>query len=281
MLNLTRMDIYRMIRTKSIWVILLITFLFGALSAQMSYYDIQMADEMAKGYADAEDMGEEDLTVTFGIQNETPIGKDGGIAPFMEFFFANMQSGILLIFLAIATVLFVNQEYKTGFVKNIVGQTAHRSMLYFSKLAALIGYMLLTIVSYYLAFYMVLRLNTGSELQFGWELLTGNLNVIAISILLLLAFISGLTMLTIISRSSTLSITLGMFLTMGGGFIIDSILHYLISFHVGKYFITTNLGNMMPGAHGKSLWLALAVAFISIIIYNGVGAIWFSKQDAA
>lgn len=280
MLNLTRMDLYRMIRTKSIWVVLLITFIFGALSAQMSYYDMTMQEELSEDTADVEDVDEDDVTMSFGIQTEVPVNEDGDIASFMEFFFSNLQSGILLVFLAIASVLFVNQEYKTGFVKNIIGQTAHRSSLYISKLVALISYTLLTVVSYFLAFYVVLKLNTGSELIFGWNILTSNLDIIGISILLHIAFISALTMLTMISRSSTLSITLGMFAAMGGGLIVDGLLHYVLHFHISKYFITTNLGNMMPGASEKSLWLALAVALISIVAYNGIGIACFTKRDA-
>lgn len=281
MLNLTRMNIYRMIRTKCIWVILLITCSFGALSAQMSCYDMQMDEEMqASGITDAEDSEEEDTSFTLGIQTTVPDKENGHTAPFMLFFFSNLQSGILLIFLAIASVLFVHQEHKTGFVKNIAGQTARRSSLYLSKLVVLTGYTLLTAVSYFLSFYVVLRLNVGSELSFGWKLLTGNLDIIAISLLLHLAFISGLAMLTTMSRSSTIGITFGMFASMGMGFIMDGFLYYLIHFHVSKYYITTNLRNMTPGASGKSMWLALAVALTLIIVYNGAGTIWFSKRDA-
>ena len=141
--------------------------------------------------------------------------------------------------------------------------------------------MLLTIVSYFFAFYVVTKLHWGSEMSFGWNLLADHWHILAIIILLHLAFISGLAMLTTLFHSNTLSITFGMFACFGMGSILDGFLYRVLHFHIVKYFVTTNLKNMSPGISGKPMWLALSVALVLTILYNSIGAIWFSKRDAA
>lgn len=89
-----------------------------------------------------------DASTPLTIMVETPYHEDGTKPAFTEYLCADLRSGLILIILAIFPVLFVNSEEKSGFVKNIAGQTKRREWIYLSKTAGIMIFHLMAMAAY-------------------------------------------------------------------------------------------------------------------------------------
>lgn len=292
MLNLIRMNLYRMLHTKSIFIVLLIGTAFGALAAYMSSVEMEEAPngvgltlEYQDGSTAADDLksgfeaGASDADVNFGIYTDVPELEDGKPAPFMKYFCSDMAGGILLIFITIATVLYINGEEKSGFVKNIAGQTKHKCNIFISKLIVMIGYLLVSMVLYAAAEYAALMIFYNGDMEFCGDILGEALKYIGIEFILYIAFISGLAMLTTIFKNTTIGITVGILASCGFANILTGLINKLIDVDISKYLVVNNINSVSFGAENKTLILAIIVGIVFNIVYNVAGTMWFTKRD--
>ena len=140
MLNLIRMNLFRMVHTRGVIVVFVLLMGFSVLSGSMSVYD---SEEMAKAIEEqktgaqqenpglvVEENGEQIGSV--GITIHTPIEEDGSLSDYIFIYCEELSSGILLLFILIGAVLFFRGDEKCGFLKNIAGQTKHRYNIFFS-----------------------------------------------------------------------------------------------------------------------------------------------------
>ena len=140
MLNLIRMNLFRMVHTRGVIVVFVLLMGFSVLSGSMSVYD---SEEMAKAIEEqktgaqqenpglvVEENGEQIGSV--GITIHTPIEEDGSLSDYIFIYCEELSSGILLLFILIGAVLFFRGDEKCGFLKNIAGHTNHRYNIFFS-----------------------------------------------------------------------------------------------------------------------------------------------------
>lgn len=157
MFNMIRMDIYRMFRTKSlyiIWIFMTATILF---STYMSTLETNPAQNPSGAYQETDTAAEEQANIGFTVTLPTQPGEK--ITVFDEFY-GNMQSKILAIFLVVFTVMFSTADVNSGFIKCIGGQVRNRGFLILSKAVSLTIYTILSmaviivvqIVSYFLIY---------------------------------------------------------------------------------------------------------------------------------
>ena len=140
MLNLIKMDLYRMFHSLSTWIIILFTAGMALFCVVMVQGDLDaMADdpayaqEMEQEAASASD-GNEDRQI--GLYSESDPEWIEGRIDAGEFISSQLQSGLLTLFVVIFAAIFANAEQKNGYVKNIAGQLTNRGTLALSKLAA-------------------------------------------------------------------------------------------------------------------------------------------------
>ena len=146
MLNLIRMNLFRMVHTRGVIVVFVLLMGFSVLSGSMSVYD---SEEMAKAIEEqktgaqqenpglvVEENGEQIGSV--GITIHTPIEEDGSLSDYIFIYCEELSSGILLLFILIGAVLFFRGDEKCGFLKNISGQTKHRYNIFFFHLIFLL-----------------------------------------------------------------------------------------------------------------------------------------------
>ena len=168
MLNMIKMDVYRMFRTKSmyvIWIILLASALLTSFLSKIDYdaankewekqqavesqadtdTDMQAADVVnAQDIEEqqADDSNKEQLSqqntdnVNLGMSVELPT-EPGKKVTVMDVFFSNAQGKFYALFLVIFAVMFATADIKSGYIKNIGGQVSQRGMLIVSRAAAL------------------------------------------------------------------------------------------------------------------------------------------------
>lgn len=136
MLNLLRMDLHRMGRSASTWVILACTVLVALFCVAMTDGDIQdMADDpQYLAQVQGEGAGTQNRSV--GIYVEADANWVDGPIEAGDIVSAEFHSGMLALLCVIFTAMFVYAEQKNGYVKNLAGQFPHRGLLVLSKLLA-------------------------------------------------------------------------------------------------------------------------------------------------
>ena len=290
MLNLIRMNLFRMVRTKGVIIVFALLMGFSVLSGSMSAYD---SEETAKAIEEqktsvqqenqglvVEENGEKIADV--GITIQTPIEEDGSLSDYIFIYCEELSSGILLLFILIGAVLFFRGDEKCGFLKNIAGQTRHKYNIFFSKLIAVGIYTFVCMVCYMFVEYIVFNTLIEVDINFGVEHIPEALKVFALEYLIHMALISGLLLITELTKSTAASITIGILSVMGicGMFfsgIVQKIFH--TNFNIAKYYLTTSMSNINIGMDGDIIKLALGVGITFFVIYNIPNVYWFSQKD--
>ncbi|MBE5946302.1 MAG: ABC transporter permease [Lachnospiraceae bacterium] len=306
MLNLIRMNSYRTVHMACMYVLLVIVCIFSVFSiATISmteeeiesgeYVDYEsVSDAMEAGWNDAAmengdvdsligevENEDEEVMINLGIVSEQPIRADGTVTSYLDYLYQDMTSGILLIFMTIAVVLFFNREQNSGFIKNIASKSTSRINIYFSKFIVMIAYMLVAFLVMALAEYICLMIHYGGDLTFGKDVLGDFIPKIGVVFLLHIAFISGVAMITTLTKSSTMGITIGMLANTGFSAFLTMPIKALLDFDIAKYLVTSNIGNVNLDSGTDVVTHALLVGIITIIVYNVIGCTWFAKKDIA
>lgn len=285
MLNLIRMNLYRMARTKSIWVVMLCMAIFCVFSCSMEKIDLgemQKEGDTSTALAGVY-KGEEDAEVegSFGITVQVPEKENGEVPTFLEFYNSDAASGIILVFLAIGCVIYFSGEIKSGFLKNIAGQTKHKANIFLSKVVANIVYVLVSLAIYGVVqfFSLWILLKDQYTYRFGTEYLKETGILLLAVCVLYLAFLGGMSLLTTVLKSTAVGITVGMLAVFGvlGTFV--SYLEKMIDVELQKYFVMTNVHQMLLGVSGKDLFWAFCVGVLFSLVYYVLGAVYFTKRD--
>ena len=145
MLNMIRMEVFRMFKTKSmyiIWVVMAVCVLFAnSLSAEeIQDYSMEEKQEMYEAA-----MSDEEEEVMFGMYVTLPT-KPGEEVSVFDGFYANVKGKFIALFMVIFTVLYATADITSGYVKNIAGQVRNRGNLILAKAVALILYTVLTML---------------------------------------------------------------------------------------------------------------------------------------
>ena len=154
MFNAIRMDIYRLVHTKSTYVILIITMALAIMMSGMtalvrniaadalsettetvSVYD-ENGSEVMDEYNVNTDSSVNGPTATVGLEVDDSDTSDElpTIADMVEWDIAGIDVALLL---AIFTVLFSTADLNSGYIKSVGGQVKDRGVLLFSKMMAL------------------------------------------------------------------------------------------------------------------------------------------------
>lgn len=291
MFNLIRMNLFRMVHTKSAIVVFVLLMGFSLLNGSMLAYD---SEEMAKAIEEqkrtdgqpegpelvVEENGEQ--TGSIGITIHTPVEEDGSLSDYIFIYCEELSSGILLLFILIGTVLFFRGDEKCGFLKSITGQTKHRYNIFFSKLIVVGVYTFICLVCYMFVEYIVFNILVEGDINFGVEHIPEALKVFALEYLLHMALISGLLLITEFTKSTTASITIGILSVLGiCGMLFSTIVQKIFhtDFNIAKYYITTNMSGIHIGMDRNIINLALGTGITFFIIYNVANVYWFSKKD--
>ncbi len=280
MFNLIRMDLYRMFHTGSTWILIGIISLFAVFSFYMGIVDQRLMEETGERNQLVV-KGEDEEGMQFGIMVNTPYHEDGSEAAYLEYVCADLQSGILLIFISIFAVVYVNAEEKSGFVKNIAGQFPDRFWMYLSKNAVVAVFVLMAMV-----FYMVMQifgvLIWRSGAPFGMDILGEAFRYIAIQWILMSAFAAGIVLITMLIKSTAIGITIGMMISCGFSQIFLGFYYKIFQntkLHVEEYLISNNIKTIVYNNDMDKLWHAILVGVVFLAVYNVIGSVVMQKRD--
>ena len=142
MLNMIKMDLYRMFRTKSMYVIgiILVSALLITTFLCKTDYDL-LNEEDAIQQAQIAEPTTDNINVGMMVTLPTEPGEKVTV---YDIFFANSQGKLYALLLVIFTVLFSTADISSGYIKNIGGQVRNRGTLIFSRAIALAVFTVLT-----------------------------------------------------------------------------------------------------------------------------------------
>lgn len=280
MLNMLKMDLYRMFRTKSMYVIWIVMAIVVVVTTALVKMDFDALN--AENPAQEEQLteaGTENFNV--GITVELPTQRGESITVF-DVFYANVMARFYALFLVIFSVIFSTADINSGYIKNIGGQVKNRGALIVSRAAALAVFTFITMLGVFL-------LQAVSNAIYFKEVKWGNLNAFLAYFFTESALHYALVLISmaiaVILRNNVISMAISIGLTMN----LMSIVYYLIdrlvdkvgihNFVISKYTVTGRISmlGMEPG--GRECLVSLAVAVIFGIVMTTFGSVIFKKRD--
>ena len=313
MLNMIKMDVYRMFRTKSmyvIWIILLASSLLTSFLSKIDYdaankeWEKQQAvesqadtdtDMQAADVVNAQDIEEQQAAdsnkeqlsqqntdnVNLGMSVELPT-EPGKKVTVMDVFFSNAQGKFYALFLVIFAVMFATADIKSGYIKNIGGQVSQRGMLIVSRAAALALFTAITFAGIFvfqaaanmLAFKCVVWGNWKEIIPYFLTELT-----------LHYAFVLICMAIAVIIKNNVISMTLSVCLTMNIMSIVYALIDYvgnrvgLHNFNIYKYTVTGRMAMLPMNAGRDDVVSSMCVAAVFIIIMLSLSSYIFQKRD--
>lgn len=282
MLNMIRMELYRMFKTKSLYVIWLvlaagILFTTGLSADEMKTYTMEEKQEMYE-YATGQQKND---TVNLGMDVTVPT-KPGDTVSVFDLFYGNIKGKFLALFMVIFAVLYSTADMTSGFIKNIAGQVRDRRGLVFAKGVSLFVYTVLTMLIF-------TGIQTISNALFFDELVFGPvkefLQYAGIQTLLHFALLIIVMCIAIVLRNNVISMMLSVCLCMNVLVIFYSFLDNLIAkahiknFHVLEYTVTGNISFLETNVTAKMAVTALAVSIAFVIVMIEVCSTVFKKRD--
>ncbi len=267
MFNLLRMDLYRLIRCKSIYL----CFGFLVLALYLCYWLFYLSYS-PEGRESAEKMGMIMTTNVEQILEEMEMG--GTLALFRE---ATMDGGVYGTMYGIVVALFVCADFKGGFIKNSMALHRKRWKYIASKLmaASILGFVYL--VFYYgIGLLMNLWFHNMVPVT-GWG---DVLFCLARVWFLMTAFAALIIMICIFTRSTTVGVCGAVLL--GSGLIVVILASFMANFRLEGWTQYTIYYNM---AYGPSVYSSagdlkgFALGMVFFALYSVVSAVSLAKQD--
>lgn len=251
MINVVKMDIYRLFKTKALYIIGIVFVGFVILITYFSYElgDTAGIDTNLKIYVD--------YTMSFTIMAYTVV-------------------------IAVFSVLFTTAESSSGYIKNIGGQLSVRSILVLSKAIALLFYTVIMFIIFFIVQIIVNKVFFG-YIEFRRE--TGEFaEYAAIQILLHFALALMCMMVAVVIRRNgivmTIAVILGLRIT--GNFYegINILFDSFDDFDISKYLL---IGNMNLLLYTEDISSVASGAIIVGVCFAAasmlVSCLFFEKRD--
>ena len=311
MLNMIKMDVYRMFRTKSmyvIWIILLASALLTSFLSKKDYdavnkeweqqqevesqadtdgqtVDVVNAQDIEEQQAD--DSNKEQLSqqntdnVNIGMSVELPT-EPGKKVTVMDVFFSNAQGKFYALFLVIFAVMFATADIKSGYIKNIGGQVSQRGMLIVSRAVALALFTAITFAGIFV-FQAVANMLAFKCVMWGnWKEI---IPYFLTELTLHYAFVLICMAIAVIIKNNVISMTLSVCLTMNIMSIVYAFIDYVVNrkglhnFSIYKYTVTGRMAMLPMNAGREDIISSMCVAATFIIIMLSLSSYIFQKKD--
>lgn len=282
MFNAIRMDVYRLFKTKSTYIILVImiamsvmgtglmsvmTEMTGAESQQVQTE--QMSDNA--DYAGEDDQFNEDTEgaqsqLSVSVSEIDPDENDNSVLSFAMSDISGLQAGLFII---IFTVLFSMADINSGFIKSIGGQVKGRGVLIVSKIAAIAIFTAIVIIADFLTELIAVNI-------FFDDAVVGSASEIVrlLSSQFVLNFALAILMMAIaiIIKNNVVSMIIGVCMCSGIFELIFMGINYLMDkigfsdFDINNILITGKIQNVTIGADAADIGYALLTAAIYIAV---------------
>ena len=280
MLNLIKMDLYRMFRTKSlyvIWIVLAAALLFTTILCKTDYEILNEADAVQQ--EQVAELTTENINVGMMVTLPTEPGEKVTV---FDIFFGNSQGKFYALFLVIFSVLFSTADISSGYIKNIGGQVQSRGALVISRAIALAVFTIMTLAGVFV-FQAV-----ANGIIFGyleWGDARAILLYFATEVVLHYALVLICMTIAVTLKNNVISMVIAVCLTMNVMTIVYGLVNNAIqkmgiqNFQIYEYTITGKLSLLPMNPGGKECLAAFGVALAFIVATIVAGSVVFQKRD--
>lgn len=280
MLNIIKMDLYRMFKTKSMYVIWIVLAAILLITTSLCKTDYELLNE--KDAMKQEQVTEPTVdNINVGMMVTLPTEPGEKVTVF-DIFFANSQGKFYALFLVIFAVLFSTADISSGYIKNIGGQVGNRGSLIFSRSIALSVFSVLTMTGAFL-FQAAANCIVFGELE--WGNTKAILSYFVAELALHYALVLICMAIAIILKNNVISMVIAVCLSMNVMTIVYGVINSAIqkigiqNFQIYKYTITGKLSLLPMNPSGNECLAAFGVAIVFIVMMISVSSVVFQKRD--
>lgn len=267
MFNLFKMDIYRLAKSASTWIMCLLTGCFAFYLVGVTSMDLYSMESNPEYELSSIQVTSKDPHVGIIVDtNKEWIKEDVPVDELLGFL---LKSGILMLVCGFFLPVYIHAEQKNGYIKNIAGQVPHRGQLAVSKFIAIAAAILLMFASFCLFSVLGALWFLGDRVQL--EVTADLMQLLAIQYLLHLAFGTLIMFLSLITRSSVFSMAVGVAMSSG----LMSFLYLGINrfaeamgaeaFNIGDYMLDINIYSVSAGVPSDLMKRAVSVGSLFLI----------------
>lgn len=273
-----KLELYRLRRNKYPWIILILSSLMIIGSVYMTKVDYHY---YINDKAALENLKINFTQINWGIYvgSVIPDWLDLGYIPITELFMRNIQSKILLMFQTVFIVMYIGDELKSSFLKNINQVFPKKIEITLGKVAIICVYTLAIFITSFiimsLSFYFMEGYLKFTEIGiFIKYILAEYLLYITYSIIIMF--------LAYLIRNSAVTLIIGLLESAGILQIIDTIIHQIsgnFSSSIMKYLISGNIV-LLSIDSSDSIYLRVAIlSIIYLVIMIILNTVILSKRD--
>ena len=273
-----KLELYRLRRNKYPWIILILSSLMIIGSVYMTKVDYHY---YINDKAALENLKINFTQINWGIYvgSVIPDWLDLGYIPITELFMRNIQSKILLMFQTVFIVMYIGDELKSSFLKNINQVFPKKIELTLGKVAIICVYTLAVFITNFiimsLSFYFMEGYLKFTEIGiFIKYILTEYLLYITYSIIIMF--------LAYLIRNSAVTLIIGLLESAGILQIIDTIFHQIsgnLSFSIMNYLISGNIVLLSIDSSDSIYLRVTLLSIIYLIIMITLNTMILSKRD--
>ena len=273
-----KLELYRLRRNKYPWIILILSSLMIIGSVYMTKVDYHY---YINDKAALENLKINFTQINWGIYvgSVIPDWLDLGYIPITELFMRNIQSKILLMFQTVFIVMYIGDELKSSFLKNINQVFPKKLELTLGKVAIICVYTLAIFITSFiimsLSFYFMEGYLKFTEIGiFIKYILTEYLLYITYSIIIMF--------LAYLIRNSAVTLIIGLLESAGILQIIDTIFHQIsgnLSFSIMNYLISGNIVLLSIDSSDSIYLRVTLLSVIYLIIMIILNTVILSKRD--
>lgn len=273
-----KLELYRLRRNKYPWIILILSSLMIIGSVYMTKVDYHY---YINDKASLENLKINFTQINWGIYvgSVIPDWLDLGYIPITELFMRNIQSKILLMFQTVFIVMYIGDELKSSFLKNINQVFPKKIELTLGKVAIICVYTLAIFITSFiimsLSFYFMEGYLKFTEIGiFIKYILTEYLLYITYSIIIMF--------LAYLIRNSAVTLIIGLLESAGILQIIDTIFHQIsgnLSFSIMNYLISGNIVLLSIDSSDSIYLRVTLLSIIYLIIMIILNTMVLSKRD--
>lgn len=273
-----KLELYRLRRNKYPWIILILSSLMIIGSVYMTKVDYHY---YINDKAALENLKINFTQINWGIYvgSVIPDWLDLGYIPITELFMRNIQSKILLMFQTVFIVMYIGDELKSSFLKNINQVFPKKLELTLGKVAIICVYTLAIFITNFiimsLSFYFMEGYLKFTEIGiFVKYILTEYLLYITYSIIIMF--------LAYLIRNSAVTLIIGLLESAGILQIIDTIFHQIsgnLSFSIMNYLISGNIVLLSIDSSDSIYLRVTLLSIIYLVIMIILNTVILSKRD--
>lgn len=282
MFNAIRMDVYRLFKTKSTYIILVIMLALSVMGTGLMSVMTEMTgaerqqvqtEQMSDNadYAVEDDQFNEDTEgaqsqLSVSVSEIDPDENDNSVLSFAMSDISGLQAGLFII---IFTVLFSMADINSGFIKSIGGQVKGRGVLIVSKMVAIAIFTAIVIIADFLTqliavniFFDDAAVGSASEI----------VRLLSSQFVLNFALAVLMMAIAIIIKNNVVSMIIGVCMCTGIFELIFMGINYLMDkigfsdFDINNILITGKIQSVTIGADASDIGYALLAAAIYIAV---------------